>query len=105
MEDDTGSGDLSPQNTTTTNPPPETTTWATQQPLDVPYNDKTTAFLLVGLLVLVACGIWLIFWVRARQSRKRGRATAGISANLMQENDTFSPDYLEPETGLGISTA
>lgn len=99
MEGDTGSGDPLEGNTPR---PAETSTWATLEPLDVPYNERTTAFLLVGLFVLVGCGVWLIFWVRARQNRIAGQR--GIDEALVQRDEAFNPVYLEPETGLSITS-
>lgn len=86
MED--GSGDLNPLGTeenSTAIALTEQSTWATPRPLgdDIVSNrDRTTAFLLVGIAVLVAGMAWMVIWYRGRADRKNRNAAPRVGREL-----------------------
>ena len=107
MED--GSGDLNPLGTTLENSTAtalaEQSTWATPRPLGediVSSRDRTTAFLLVGIAVLVAGMAWMVIWYRGRADRKNRNAAPRVGRELdevLVDNDdsavtVFNRGYL-----------
>lgn len=86
MED--GSGDQSPlviQENSTATAITEQSTWATPRPLGddiVTSRDRTTAFLLVGIGVLVAGMAWMVIWYRGRVDRKNRNAAPRAGREL-----------------------
>ena len=107
MED--GSGDMNPLGTTLENSTASTlteeSTWATPRPLgdDIVSNrDRTTAFLLVGIAVLVAGMAWMVIWYRGRADRKNRNAAPRAGRELdevLVDNDdsavtVFNRGYL-----------
>ena len=111
MED--GSGDLTPlvtQQNPTAIAHTEQSTWATPRPLgdDVVSNrDRTTAFLLVGIAVLVAAMAWMVIWYRGRTDRKNRNAAPRVERELdevlVDHNDSavtvFNRGYLGDDEG------
>lgn len=106
MED--GSGDPFPivtQENSTATTLTEQSTWATPRPLgdDIVSNrDRTTAFLLVGIAVLVAGMAWMVIWYRGRADRKNRNAAPRAGRELdevLVDNDdsavtVFNKGYL-----------
>lgn len=106
MED--GSGDPFPivtQENSTATALTEQSTWATPRPLgdDIVSNrDRTTAFLLVGIAVLVAGMAWMVIWYRGRADRKNRNAAPRAGRELdevLVDNDdsavtVFNKGYL-----------